>query len=132
MIKHHICLSVGFLLPSNIYIRFSFPLFKEADQLQTFQSRLMCRINTMKPSHEKFGSLAHFVSYIMLPICKGDASEDESPQPDVRNDSDSSYLGDVESLSCDSAEPSSDSEGDLSEMFSKGNIRKHLLKLFIC
>ena len=68
----------------------------------------------------------------MLPICKGDASEDESPQPDVRNDSDSSYLGDVESLSCDSAEPSSDSEGHLSEMFSKGNIRKHLLKLFIC
>ena len=63
----------------------------------------------------------------MLPICKGGASEDESPQPDVRNDSDSSYLGDVESLSCDSAEPSSDSEGHLSEMFSTGNIRKHLL-----
>ena len=43
-------------------------------------------------------SLANFVSYIMLPICKGDASEDESPRSDVRNDSDSSYLGDVESL----------------------------------
>lgn len=68
----------------------------------------------------------------MLPICKGDASEDESPHPDVRNDSDSSYLGDVESLSCDSAEPSYDSEGHLSEMFSKGSIRKHPLKLFIC
>ena len=70
----------------------------------------------------------------MLPNCEDDASEDENPQPDVRNDSDSSYLGDVESLSCDSGEPSSDSEGDLSEMFSKGNIRKkmkHLLKLFI-
>lgn len=70
----------------------------------------------------------------MLPNCKDDASEDESPQPDVRNDSDSSYLGDVESLSRDSVEPSSDSEDDLSEMFSKGNIRKqrkHLLKLFI-
>lgn len=74
-------------------------------------------------------SLANFVSYIMLPICKGDASEDESPRPDVRNDSDSSYLGDVESLSCDSAEPSSDSEG---EMFSKGDITKRLLKLIIC
>ena len=68
----------------------------------------------------------------MLPICKGDASEDESPQSDVRNDSDSSYLGDVESLSCDSAEPSPDSEGDLSDMFSKGNIQKRLPKLFIC
>lgn len=70
----------------------------------------------------------------MLPNCKDNASEDENPQPDVRNDSDSSYLGDVESLSCDSAEPSSDSEDDLSEMFSKGNIRKQrkrLLKLFI-
>ena len=70
----------------------------------------------------------------MLPNCKDNASEDEYPQPDVRNDSDSSYLGDVESLSCDSAEPSSDSEDDLSEMFSKGNIRKQrkrLLKLFI-
>ena len=70
--------------------------------------------------------------YRMLCTCKGDASEDEGPQPDVRNDSDSSYLGDVDSLSCDSAEPSSDSEGDLSEMFSKGNVRKHVLKLFIC
>ena len=58
----------------------------------------------------------------MLPNCKDDASEDESLQPDVRNDSDSSCLGDVESLSCHSAEPSSDSEDDLSEMFSKGNI----------
>ena len=70
----------------------------------------------------------------MLPNCKDNVSEDENPQPDVRNDSDSSYLGDVESLSCDSAEPSSDSEDDLSEMFSKGNIRKQrkrLLKLFI-
>ena len=71
----------------------------------------------------------------MLPNCKDDASEDESPQPDVRNDSDSSYLGDVESLSCDSAELSSDSEDDLSKRLSKGNIRKKrkpLLKLFIC
>ena len=70
----------------------------------------------------------------MLPNYKDDVSEDESLQPDVRNDSDSSYLGDVESLSCDSAEPSSDSEDDLSEMFSKGDIRKQrkdLLKLFI-
>ena len=70
----------------------------------------------------------------MLPNCKDNTGEDESPQPDVRNDSESGYLGDVESLSCDSAEPSSDSEDDLSEMFSKGNIRKQrkrLLKLFI-
>ena len=66
----------------------------------------------------------------MLPICKGDASEEEIPQPDVSNDSDSSYLGDVESLSCDSAQQSSDSEGDLSEMFSKGNRRKRLPKFF--
>ena len=58
----------------------------------------------------------------MLPNCKGDTSEDESLQPDVSKDSDSSYLGDVES--CDSVEPTSDSEDDLSEMFSKGNIRK--------
>ena len=39
MIKHHNCLLVGFLLPSNIYIRFNFPLFKETDQLQTFKKK---------------------------------------------------------------------------------------------
>ena len=47
-------------------------------------------------------------------------TQDESPQLDGINDSDNSYLGDVESLSCDSAEPMSDSEDGLSEMFSKG------------
>ena len=51
-------------------------------------------------------------------------TQDESPQPDGINDSDSSYLGDVESLSCDSAEPSSDSEDGLSEMFSEGNCQR--------
>ena len=51
-------------------------------------------------------------------------TQDESPQPDGINDSDNSYLGDVESLSCDSAEPMSDSEDGLSEMFSKGNCQR--------
>ena len=51
-------------------------------------------------------------------------TQDESPQPDSIKDSDSSYLGDVESLSCDSAEPMSDSEGGLSEMFSEGNCQR--------
>ena len=51
-------------------------------------------------------------------------TQDESPQPDGINDSDSSYLGDVESLSCDSAEPMSDSEDDLSEVSSKGNCQR--------
>lgn len=55
---------------------------------------------------------------------KGDAREAESRQLDGRNDSDSSYYGDVESLSCDSSAPTSDSEDDFSEMLSKGNIRK--------
>ena len=51
-------------------------------------------------------------------------TQDESRQPDGINDSDNSYLGDVESLSCDSAEPMSDSEDGLSEMFSKGNCQR--------
>lgn len=55
---------------------------------------------------------------------KGDASENESHQLEGSEDSDSSYLGDVESLTCDSAQPTSDSEDDLSEMFRKGNFKK--------
>lgn len=51
-------------------------------------------------------------------------TQDESSQPDSINDSDSSYLADVESLSCDSEEPMSDSVEDLSEMFSKGNCQR--------
>lgn len=51
-------------------------------------------------------------------------TQDESPQPDGINDSDSNYRGDVESLSCDSAEPTSDSEDHLSEMLSKGNCKR--------
>ena len=55
---------------------------------------------------------------------KGDASEDESRQLEGSEDNDSSYYGDVESLSCDlAADPMSDSEDDLSEMFSKGNFK---------
>ena len=41
---------------------------------------------------------------------------------DGRNDSDSSYDGDVESLLCDSEEPTSDSEDDCSDMLRKGDI----------
>ena len=41
---------------------------------------------------------------------------------DGRNDSDSSYDGDVESLLCDSEEPTSDSEDDCSDMRRKGDI----------
>lgn len=51
-------------------------------------------------------------------------TQDESPQLDGIKDSDSSYLGDVESLSCESAEPMSDSEDGLSEMFSEGNCQR--------
>ena len=56
-------------------------------------------------------------------LTKGDASEDKSHQLEGIEDSDSSYFGDVESLTSDSAPPTSDSEDDLSEMFSKGNFK---------
>lgn len=62
--------------------------------------------------------------YVILPFYKGDASENESHQLEGSEDSDTSYLGDVESLTSDSAQPTSDSEDDLSEMFSKGNFKK--------
>ena len=55
---------------------------------------------------------------------KGDTRGDESRQLDGRSDSDSSYYGDVESLSCDSVEPISHSVDDLSEILSKGNMRE--------
>ena len=45
---------------------------------------------------------------------------------DGRNDSDSSYDGDVESLLCDSEEPTSDSEDDHSDMLRKGDIMNAL------
>ena len=64
---------------------------------------------------------------------KGDASEDESRKPDGRNDSHSSYYGDVESLLCNSEEPTSDSEDVLSDMLRKGdiiNVLKLLLQLW--
>ena len=61
---------------------------------------------------------------------KADASEDESRQPDGRNDSDISYYGDVESLLYDSEELSSDSEGNLSEIVTKGDL-KNVLKLLL-
>ena len=51
-------------------------------------------------------------------------TQDESPQPDGINDSDSSYFADVESLSCDSAKSMSGSEDDLSEKFSKGTCKR--------
>ena len=57
---------------------------------------------------------------------KGGAIEDESRQLEGSEDNDSSYYGDVESLSCDSAaDLTSDSEDDLSEMLSKGNFKKY-------
>ena len=49
---------------------------------------------------------------------------------DGRNDSDSSYDGDVESLLCDSEEPTSDSEDDHSDMLRKGDIM-NALKLLL-
>ena len=61
-------------------------------------------------------------------MLKEDASEDERLHPEDCKDSDSSYYGNVESLSCDLAQPTSDSEDDLSEVFSKGNI-KNVLRL---
>ena len=57
-------------------------------------------------------------------LTKGDASEDESHQLEGSEGSDSSYFGDVESLTSDSSQPTSDSEDDLSELFSKGNFKK--------
>lgn len=48
--------------------------------------------------------------------------EEESRQYEESKDSDNSCYGDVESLSSDSFEQTSDSEGDLSEMFLKGNV----------
>lgn len=55
----------------------------------------------------------------------GDASEDESRQLEGSEGNDSSYYGDIESSSCDSAaDPTSHSEDDLSEMFSKGSFKK--------
>ena len=50
----------------------------------------------------------------------GVASEEENHQPE--SDENSDYYGDVESLSGDSSEPTSDSEDNFSEMFSKGNV----------
>ena len=61
---------------------------------------------------------------------KADANEDESRKPDGRNDSDSSYYGDVESLLCNSEEPKSDSEDDHSDTLRKGDII-NLLKLLL-
>ncbi|CAH3164122.1 unnamed protein product, partial [Porites evermanni] len=48
--------------------------------------------------------------------------KEESRQYEGSKDSDNSCYGDVESLSSDSFEQTSDSEGDRSEMFSKGNV----------
>ena len=59
-------------------------------------------------------------------MLKDDASEDERLHPEDGKVSDSGYYG--ESLSCDLAEPKSDSEDDLSEVLSKGNI-KNVLRL---
>ena len=47
---------------------------------------------------------------------------EESDQPE--SDENSGYYGDVESLSSGSSEAASDSEDDLSEMFSKGNVER--------
>lgn len=55
--------------------------------------------------------------------------EEESRQYEESKDSDNSCYGDVESLSSDSFEQTSDSEGYLSEMFLKGNVYI-LLKFF--
>ena len=64
-------------------------------------------------------------------LTKVDASEDESHQREGSEGSDSSYFGDVESLTSDSSQPTSDAEDDLSELFSKGNFKKTVLKLSI-
>ena len=73
-----------------------------------------------------------FITFLLIFfLCaKGDApiGEEESRQYEESKDSDNSCYGDVESLSSDSFEQTSDSEGDLSEMFRKGNI--YLTKIF--
>ena len=61
-------------------------------------------------------------------LLKDDASEDKRLHPEDCKDRDSGYYGVVESLSCDLAEPKSDSEDDLSEVFSEGNT-KNVLRL---
>ena len=67
-----------------------------------------------------------FITFLLIFfLCaKGDGpiGKEESRQYEGSKDSDNSCYGDVESLSSDSFEQTSDSEGDLSEMFSKGNV----------
>lgn len=66
-----------------------------------------------------------FITFLLIFFCaKGDAAigKEESRQYEGSKDSDNSCYGDVESLSSDSFEQTSDSEGDRSEMFSKGNV----------
>ena len=76
-----------------------------------------------------------FITFLLIFfLCaKGDTpiGEEESRQYKGSKDSDNSCYGDLESLSSDSSEQTSGSKGDLSEMFSKGNIQNNLLKLFI-
>ena len=111
-LKGNICPKFWVIPPSknaNVYFR----LIASFYNVFTLASSLIC------PKTD----VVQIISYSTIGQ-KGDACEDESHQLDGRSDSENSYYGDVESLSCASVEPISVSEDDLSEMLSKGNMRK--------